>query len=167
MQSHTTDSPTFACLKLSDALLTNLKRLGFTEPTPIQTQAIPPVIEGCDLIGIAQTGTGKTFAFGLPMLDRLLNTNEVGLILAPTRELAIQIDEELKKLASSLGLKTAVLIGGAPMHKQVQDLRRRPNIIIATPGRLKDHMATRDDSAAARFWVRWRSVAPRLRGLRC
>ena len=143
MLPHTIDRPSFACLKLSDALLSQLSRLSFTVPTPIQLQAIPPAIEGCDIVGIAQTGTGKTFAFGLPMLDRLLGSTDVGLILAPTRELALQIDESLRKLAGPLGLRTAVLIGGAPMNRQISDLRRRPNIIVATPGRLKDHLYQR------------------------
>ncbi|MCC7230701.1 MAG: DEAD/DEAH box helicase, partial [Fimbriimonadaceae bacterium] len=143
MLPNTIDRPSFACLKLSDALLSQLSRLSFTVPTPIQLQAITPAIEGCDIVGIAQTGTGKTFAFGLPMLDRLLGSTDVGLILAPTRELALQIDESLRKLAGPLGLRTAVLIGGAPMNRQISDLRRRPNIIVATPGRLKDHLYQR------------------------
>jgi ATP-dependent RNA helicase RhlE len=133
----------FACLELSPAINRQLDKLGFVTPTPIQAAAIPHLLAGKDVIGIAQTGTGKTFAFGLPILQRLLETEEVALILAPTRELALQIEEELKKVGSSLGLRTAVLIGGAPMNRQVQDLRRRPNVIVATPGRLKDHLYQR------------------------
>lgn len=133
----------FACLNLSPDINRQLDRLGFVTPTPIQAEAIPHALAGRDVIGIAQTGTGKTFAFGLPMIQKLLSSQSAALILAPTRELAIQIDEELKKIGATLGLKTAVLIGGAPMNRQVQDLRRRPNVIVATPGRLKDHLYQR------------------------
>ncbi len=130
----------FGCLELSPEINRQLDKLGFTTPTPIQAEAIPHALAGRDVIGIAQTGTGKTFAFGLPMIQKLLSNQGMALILAPTRELALQIDEELKKVGSALGLKTAVLIGGAPMNRQVNDLRRRPNVIVATPGRLKDHL---------------------------
>ena len=131
----------FVCLELSPDINRQLDKLGFTTPTPIQAEAIPHALAGRDVIGIAQTGTGKTFAFGLPMIQKLLsNPQGMALILAPTRELALQIDEELRKIGAALGLKTAVLIGGAPMNKQVGELRRRPNVIVATPGRLKDHL---------------------------
>jgi ATP-dependent RNA helicase RhlE len=133
----------FACLNLSQDINRQLDRLGFVTPTPIQAEAIPHALAGRDVIGIAQTGTGKTFAFGLPMIQKLLSSEGMALILAPTRELALQIDEELKKIGSTLGLRTAVLIGGAPMNRQVSDLRRRPNVIVATPGRLKDHLYQR------------------------
>ncbi len=136
----------FACLQLSPEINRQLDKLGFITPTPIQAQAIPHALAGRDVIGIAQTGTGKTFAFGLPMIQKLLSNQGTALILAPTRELAIQIDEEFRKIGSLLGLKTAVLIGGAPMNKQVADLRRRPNVIVATPGRLKDHLYQRTTS---------------------
>ncbi len=135
-----TSNNDFACLKLSEDILRQLDKLGFTTPTPIQNEAIPHALEGQDVIGIAQTGTGKTFAFGLPMIQKLLGTEDLGLIMAPTRELALQIEEEFKKIGAPLGIRTAVLIGGAPMNRQVSDLRRRPNVIIATPGRLKDHL---------------------------
>lgn len=130
----------FACLELSPEINRQLDKLGFTTPTPIQAQAIPHALAGRDVVGIAQTGTGKTFAFGLPMIQKLLKDQGMALILAPTRELALQIEEELKKIGATLGLKTAVLIGGAPMNKQVGELRRRPHVIVATPGRLKDHL---------------------------
>lgn len=133
----------FACLNLSADLLKQVQRLGFQTPTPIQRESIPHGVAGRDVVGIAQTGTGKTLAFGLPMLQRLWENDGVGLILAPTRELALQINEELHKVGGSLGLRTAVLIGGAPMGRQVSELRRRPNIIVATPGRLMDHLAQR------------------------
>ena len=104
-------------------------------PTPIQLEAIPLGMKGHDLIGIAQTGTGKTLAFGLPMLHRM-SPNGVGLVLVPTRELAVQVEETLRKL----GAKCAVLIGGAPMNKQVKQLSQKPRVIVATPGRLADHL---------------------------
>lgn len=110
-------------------------------PTPIQTQAIPVALAGQDLIGIAQTGTGKTLAFGVPILQKLFREQQkVSLVILPTRELALQVDEFFKKLGASCQLKTAVLIGGANIRQQMIHLRRRPNIIIATPGRLIDHL---------------------------
>ncbi|MBL8065862.1 MAG: DEAD/DEAH box helicase [Chthonomonadaceae bacterium] len=116
-------------------MLSLIDRLGFHTPTPIQEAAIPVASTGRDIVGIAQTGTGKTLAFGLPMAMRL-HKGEFGVVLAPTRELAIQIEETFHKLE----VKTALLIGGAPMGKQVGQLRARPTVIIATPGRLLDHM---------------------------
>jgi len=111
-----------------------------TDPTPIQEKAIPIAIEGKDLIGIAQTGTGKTLAFGIPMLQRLARIKAQGIVLLPTRELAEQVDETLKKLGASMGLKTALLIGGASMRYQQRDLLRNPHIIVGTPGRINDHL---------------------------
>lgn len=123
---------------LSANLLSIIDRLGFHTPTPIQEEAIPVALKGRDIVGIAQTGTGKTLAFGLPMVMRLPK-GEFGLVLAPTRELAIQIEETFNKFY----VKTALLIGGAPMPRQVGQLRARPTVIIATPGRLLDHMNQR------------------------
>ncbi len=130
----------FAGLGLAPALHSVLAKLNFTTPTPIQVKSIPTAIAGQDVMGIAQTGTGKTLAFGLPMIQRLNQIQGRGLILLPTRELALQVDESLRLIGASLGLKTAVLIGGANMEQQVRALRRNPNIIIATPGRLNDHL---------------------------
>ncbi|OGJ60436.1 hypothetical protein A3A67_02925 [Candidatus Peribacteria bacterium RIFCSPLOWO2_01_FULL_51_18] len=112
-------------------------------PTPIQHQSIPPAIEGKDIVGIAQTGTGKTFAFGIPLLQRLAQKPGRGLIIVPTRELAIQVDESLQIFAQSLGIRTAVIIGGAPMRQQREMIRRNPRVVIATPGRLNDHLQQR------------------------
>ena len=112
-------------------------------PTPIQYKAIPIAVEGKDIIGIAQTGTGKTLAFAIPMIQRLAQQKGRGLVLVPTRELAIQVDETFQKVAPAAGIKTAVLIGGASMHQQIQALRRNPRVIIATPGRLIDHLEQR------------------------
>jgi ATP-dependent RNA helicase RhlE len=117
-----------------------LDRLAFTVPTPIQHKAIPAAIEGIDVIGVAQTGTGKTLAFAIPVIQRLAQGKGRCLVLVPTRELAIQIDETFRKLAPVFGMKTAVLIGGASMHLQIQDLRKAPRVLIATPGRLVDHI---------------------------
>lgn len=130
----------FEGLGIAPEFLKILEQNNFINPTPIQRQAIKPAMEGKDIVGIAQTGTGKTLAFGLPLLQRLKGTNGIGLILLPTRELAIQADEMLQKIGHALGLTTAVLIGGEPSWRQKSALRRRPNIIIATPGRLVDHL---------------------------
>lgn len=128
----------FAALGIPSALLEQIGRLKFTTPTPIQEQAIPIALDGQDVIGIAQTGTGKTLAFGVPMIANLRD-GEFGLVLAPTRELAVQIDETFRKL----GVRTAVLIGGAPMKRQIAQINARPRVMIATPGRLIDHLSQR------------------------
>ncbi|MBN2831091.1 MAG: DEAD/DEAH box helicase [Candidatus Omnitrophica bacterium] len=133
--------PDFYGLGIAPKLLAILERIKFKEPTPIQLKAIPLAIEGKDVIGIAQTGTGKTHAFAIPMVQRLAQKSGVGLVLAPTRELAIQIDEAVKGLSGAFGMKTACLIGGAPIFGQTQSLRKDPRIVIATPGRLIDHMS--------------------------
>ncbi len=130
----------FQSLGISPRILEVLEQLKFTQPTPIQHQSIPAGLEGKDIIGIAQTGTGKTLAFGIPMIQNLGNSHGQGLILLPTRELALQVAETLQKIGRSSGLKTAVLIGGASMFMQVQAIRRGPHIIVATPGRLADHL---------------------------
>lgn len=111
-----------------------------TVPTPIQHQAIPAALQGKDLVGIAQTGTGKTFAFGLPMLQRLARSQGRGLVLVPTRELAQQIDDALAPLAALFQIRIATFVGGASMHLQRQMLRMNPRILVATPGRLNDHL---------------------------
>ncbi|MFA6467013.1 MAG: DEAD/DEAH box helicase [Patescibacteria group bacterium] len=131
----------FAELGISTSILGQLQRLGFNTPTPIQHQAIPIAISGQDLMGIAQTGTGKTMAFGIPMIQNLDKNKGTGLVLLPTRELAAQVDQSLQTLGHSFGLRTAILIGGTPIGPQVRALANRPNIIIATPGRLIDHLS--------------------------
>jgi len=133
----------FTGLGIAPGLLNAIARLNFTEPTPIQRRTIPIGLEGKDVIAIAQTGTGKTLAFGVPMIQRLAQIKGRGLILLPTRELAIQVDEALHAVGRALGLRTAVLIGGASMTLQHQALQRKPRVIIATPGRLLDHMEQR------------------------
>lgn len=130
----------FHDLGLDPPILKVLDQLKFHTPTPIQAQAIPDGLRGEDIIGVAQTGTGKTMAFSLPMLQGLIRNGGRGLIILPTRELALQVEEALHKVARSFGLRTAMIIGGAPINKQIQDLRRKPHIIIGTPGRMIDHI---------------------------
>ena len=130
----------FYGLGIAPKALEILDRMKFTVPMPIQHKAIPVAIEGKDIIGIAQTGTGKTLAFAIPMIQRLAQKKGRGLVLVPTRELAIQVDETFQKIEHSFGIRSAVLIGGASMQDQMQALRRDPRVIVATPGRLIDHL---------------------------
>ncbi len=135
----------FSNLGIAPKLMDILAKNKFETPTPIQKQSIPPAIEGKDLMGIAQTGTGKTLAFGIPMIQRLAQSGgkSKGLVILPTRELALQVNETLKKIGGSLGLKTAILIGGESVSKQIKMLHTNPHIIIGTPGRLNDLLETR------------------------
>jgi ATP-dependent RNA helicase RhlE len=130
----------FVGLGINDVFLDVLTKYKFTVPTPIQHKAMPVASAGEDVIGIAQTGTGKTLAFGIPMLQRFYTgeAQGIGLVLLPTRELAMQVDETLGKVGGHMGLRTAVLIGGENMRKQVMQLRKRPHVLVATPGRLLD-----------------------------
>jgi len=132
---------TFGGLGIAPSFLGVLSDLGFKKPTSIQHKAIPVAIEGKDIIGIAQTGTGKTLAFGIPLIQQILKAGKgKGLIILPTRELALQIDEALKKVGKRFGIKTAVLIGGAPIRQQITALHNNPHIVIGTPGRIVDHL---------------------------
>jgi ATP-dependent RNA helicase RhlE len=139
---------TFSDLPLSTALQNNLALLGFTEPTPVQALAIPQQLAGHDLVITAQTGTGKTLAFLLPLLDRLgkerltgsIPTGVRALILSPTRELAIQISEAFSQLAAGTGLRAAVAVGGLNEQRQLQAIHRGAQVLIATPGRLSDFL---------------------------
>ncbi len=133
----------FADLGISNSILEILKKLNLETPTPIQHKTIPIAMTGQDLIGIAQTGTGKTFAYGIPMLERLGKMGGQGVVVAPTRELALQVDESINKLGRPLGLRTAVLIGGESLDRQLFLLRKKPHVIVATPGRLIDHLKRR------------------------
>ncbi|MDD4909549.1 MAG: DEAD/DEAH box helicase [Candidatus Omnitrophica bacterium] len=130
----------FYGLGIAPKILGILEHIKFKVPTPIQVKAIPMAIQGKDVIGVAQTGTGKTHSFAIPMVQRLVQVKGVGLVIAPTRELALQIDESFQALVRAFGMRTACLIGGAPMDPQVQALRKGPRVVIATPGRLIDHM---------------------------
>jgi ATP-dependent RNA helicase RhlE len=131
---------TFSGLGIAPKILDILDKLRFTEPTPIQYQSIPAALEGKDIIGVAQTGTGKTLAFGIPIIQRLASVKGNCLIILPTRELAMQVDEALGKIGKFFNLKAVVLIGGGNMGRQIRQLRQNPNIFIATPGRLIDHL---------------------------
>ena len=133
----------FYGLGIAPKILEVLDRMKFTVPTPIQHKAIPIAAEGKDIIGIAQTGTGKTLAFAIPIIQRLSQKKGRCLVLVPTRELAVQVDETFQKLAPLFGMRSTVLIGGASMHLQIQALRKSPRILIATPGRLVDHISQR------------------------
>ncbi len=130
----------FQDLGISAQILGVLKRMHIETPTPIQRQSIPIGIEGKDIMGIAQTGTGKTLAFGIPLVERLDHLRGKGLVVLPTRELAQQANETLQAIGRVFGLHTAVLIGGESMYRQREALRRAPQIIVATPGRLIDHL---------------------------
>lgn len=126
---------------IAPALLKGINQLNFKNPTPIQKEAIPLGLQGDDILATAKTGSGKTLAFGIPMLQRLSRTKRGGgLVIVPTRELAIQVDESLQIISRSVRIRSAVLIGGASMTLQRKALKKNPRIIIATPGRLMDHI---------------------------
>lgn len=134
----------FADFNLHPFLQGNLANMGFTSPSPIQDKTIPAGLLGKDIVGVANTGTGKTAAFAIPLLQRLLTErSSKAIILAPTRELAQQIEEQCRQIAKGSGLAGALLIGGTPMGPQLQQLRHNPRIIIGTPGRVKDHLERR------------------------
>ena len=132
----------FLGFNLPQPVLLSLARLELTIPTPIQVQAIPVALEGHDVLGTAQTGTGKTAAFGIPLVTRLLEEQQGGaLVMAPTRELAAQVMDQLRAfLGPRSPVKTALLIGGESMGKQLGQLRMRPRLIVGTPGRINDHL---------------------------
>ena len=139
-QQNQQNDRSFYGLGIAPKILELLDRMKFKTPTPIQYKAIPIAIHGQDIIGVAQTGTGKTLAFGIPMIQRLAQSQALGLVLVPTRELAIQVNEHIYKISRSFGMETAVLIGGASMYNQLKAIRRNPRMVIATPGRLNDHL---------------------------
>jgi ATP-dependent RNA helicase RhlE len=135
---------TFSELSLSPVLQRNLAKHGFVQPLPVQSEAIPPALNGQDVVATAQTGTGKTLAFVLPVLEALskpsVTTGPRALILSPTRELAIQIEETLRKLAEGTGIRAAVVVGGLNEQRQLLALRKGAQVIVATPGRLSDFL---------------------------
>ncbi|MFP6604991.1 MAG: DEAD/DEAH box helicase [Myxococcota bacterium] len=147
MSASQTDSSTgFDLFELHPDLERGVRAAGFVEPRPIQIETIPAALEGADVLGLAHTGTGKTAAFALPLLDRLLGTRKPGpraLVLAPTRELATQIDAEIRLLAKFTRLKTTLVFGGVSMRAQIDALRGRPEVVVACPGRLLDLMRQR------------------------
>ncbi len=132
----------FNLFKIEDSLKDSINRMKFKEPTPIQSQAIPVALEGKDILGTAQTGTGKTLAFGIPLINKLiLDKNAFALVTCPTRELATQVMGAIKNLISDkINIKTALLIGGESMQKQLRQLGKRSRLIVGTPGRINDHL---------------------------
>ena len=144
MSTNTNESPRgFTEFDLDPVLYRGIAAAGFVEPRPIQTQAMPAALEGRDVLGLAQTGTGKTAAFALPMLERLLTGRQPGpraLVVAPTRELAAQISNEIRTLAKFTRIRVATVFGGVSAHAQRRELSRNPEIVVACPGRLLDLM---------------------------
>lgn len=146
----------FSTFGLSDVLVDTLTSMGITKPTPIQEQAIPLVLGGRNVLASAQTGTGKTIAYSIPMLQQLINNpTDSALILVPTRELAIQVRDAIRKMIGKKeGLRLALIIGGEPMMKQFSQLKANPRIIIGTPGRTIDHLKRRSlNLQNTKFWV--------------
>ncbi len=138
---------TFAQLGIPQEILLALEDKGYGYPTRVQELAIPPMMEGKDILAKAPTGTGKTYAFGIPMITQIDRRSEAvqGLVLAPTRELALQIGDELRSLLTHVeGIRVAVLYGGQKFEPQLKQLRRKPQIVVATPGRLMDHYRNRN-----------------------
>jgi ATP-dependent RNA helicase RhlE len=134
----------FRDFPLAELLKKNIESKGYIDPTPIQDRSIPHLLRGEDIVGIANTGTGKTAAFLIPLIDKVLkDPNQKILVVAPVRELAHQINEELSQFAKGSGLFSVLLIGGASMGNQIRELRHRHNFIIGTPGRIKDHIESK------------------------
>ena len=132
---------TFSDFGLSKELEQAVNNMGFEEPTPIQAQAIPIALNGKDMIGQAQTGTGKTTAFGVPLLEKLdVDEGIQGLVVCPTRELAVQVAEELNRIGQVKGIRALPIYGGQDIGRQIRALKNRPQVIAATPGRLIDHI---------------------------
>ena len=134
--------PSFSSLGLIQPLLEAVERLDYKTPTDIQLEAIPSALQGRDIIGVASTGSGKTAAFALPILQKLWDEPKglFACVLAPTRELAYQISQQFEALGSAMGVRCTVLVGGMDMVTQSIALAKRPHIVVATPGRLKDHL---------------------------
>src|SRR6476646_4052087 len=146
----------FSNLGLTPSLYLPLARLGYQQPTPIQARAIPAVLTGADLFARAQTGTGKTAAFGLPMIERIVvqpkggrSRLPRGLVLVPTRELAAQVHRSLSTYGAPAQLRVTAIFGGVGMGAQIQSLRHGTDIVVATPGRLLDHMQRRTGDLSA------------------
>src|SRR5215217_4569976 len=141
-EAETDDGPTFEQLGLNAALLKSIKDVGYEAPTPIQIEVIPALLAGRDVIAQAQTGSGKTAAFGLPIIDTINPKlrHVQALILCPTRELAIQVSEALHKYGRHKEVETLPIYGGQPYERQFRGLQRGPQIVVGTPGRVMDHM---------------------------
>ena len=141
----------FSSIKIEDTLKLSLSRMNFIKPTPIQGMAIPVALEGKDILGTAQTGTGKTLAFSIPLINKLiLDKNACALVMCPTRELASQVMQAIKSIISDkINIKTALLIGGESMQKQLRQLGNGSRIIVGTPGRINDHLKRRSLNLSA------------------
>ena len=141
----------FRSIKIEDLLKQSLTKMNFIKPTPIQGMAIPVALEGKDILGTAQTGTGKTLAFSIPLINKLiLDKNAFALVMCPTRELASQVMEAIKSIINDkINIKTALLIGGESMQKQLRQLGNRSRIIVGTPGRINDHLKRRSLNLSA------------------
>ena len=138
----------FHGMGIAPGILDILEKMKITVPTPIQERSIPVAMEKNDMMGIAQTGTGKTLAFGIPLVQHALQGAGLALVVVPTRELALQVGETLFKIGAKLNIRTATLIGGEVMWRQIKDLRRGPHIVVGTPGRIIDHMEQKNVSFA-------------------
>src|SRR5690606_13424455 len=141
-ETHQYRAMPFSKLGLSPAILEGVKAMGYVDPTPIQLRAIPLILEGRDVIGSAQTGTGKTAAFALPILSKM-NTHQPQprlLVLEPTRELAAQVETAIRDFARFSDLRVAVVFGGVGYGRQMEELKKGVDILVATPGRLLDHL---------------------------
>lgn len=132
----------FDSFGLPEAIMHKLVHLNFTKPTPIQERAIPVALQGNDILASAQTGTGKTAAFGLPLISKIITDNNCnGIVITPTRELAVQVMKSLQDfLSKQSNIKTALLIGGEPIVKQFRQLKSNPRLVVGTPGRINDHL---------------------------
>lgn len=139
---NSTEVKSFREYGVCEALCQTITGLGWKKPSAIQAEVLKYAFEDRDVIGLAETGSGKTGAFAIPMIQRLIDNPQrlFGLILTPTRELAFQISEQFEALGASVGLKTAVIVGGVDMVQQALALARKPHVVIATPGRLVDHL---------------------------
>lgn len=135
-------STTFASLGVHPSICEACDSMGFKSPTPIQAQSIPEALSGRDIIGLAQTGSGKTAAFSIPILQALWEDPKplFACVLAPTRELAYQISQQIEALGSTIGARCATIVGGMDMMSQAIALGKRPHVVVATPGRLQDHL---------------------------
>lgn len=141
-EEETTPTATFSSLGVHPSICEACESMGFKNPTPIQTQAIPEALSGRDIIGLAQTGSGKTAAFSIPILQALWDNPRplFACVLAPTRELAYQISQQIEALGSTIGARCATIVGGMDMMSQAIALGKRPHVVVATPGRLQDHL---------------------------
>jgi len=139
VQDDTVTNKSFSNFDLSKKLLTNIMNKGYVTPTPIQDRALKLSLSGKDILGLADTGTGKTAVFALSIIKKIIeNPGETALVIAPTRELAVQIRDEIRSLSSGIQIYSSLFIGGSDIRRQLDDLRKHPNVYIGTPGRLRD-----------------------------